>query len=464
MINRKGIPAYGILALLATSGLLMQPGRLVSQGTQQQPALKTYSNTPIGELLPAAPAQLDNCSAFGMKDFNDVVELNLLHAADQRHIAEQGKAASEARIAQQVAKIDFLNSIKANHFLEQVLKHRPDLAGLPFILNDTCRMKKENRGDYQWATKLARMSLSAPGGFWSSFDRWRTTWADCQSIEIDDRICIDALEQILATEEHSLQIGLVEWLAKCSKTKLSLERSTAALVRLAVFAQSEKLRDVALATLQKRDTRVADPLLRNALRYPWPTVAQNAAEAVVVLHRTDLAGALVEMMELPDPRAPVLRVVSGNKVPVVRELVRINHLRNCLLCHPPVSSPNQSSDGPILVGQIPIPGLPLPSSYDFSFTNSAELSVRADITYLRPDFSINLQVANAKPWPKDQRFDFVVRSRVLTPHEVSDYEAQAKGKNGIDVYRQIALNALRELTGRNDLGDLAENWRKALGL
>ena len=68
--------------------------------------------------------------------------------------------------------------------------------------------------------------------------------------------------------------------------------------------------------------------------------------------------------------------------------------------------------------------------------------VRADITYLRPDFSANLTVAQADPWPAAQRFDFVVRNTVLTPQEVADYEARAKGKNGSSVYRQIALGQL----------------------
>ena len=181
-------------------------------------------------------------------------------------------------------------------------------------------------------------------------------------------------------------------------------------------------------------------------------MAQNAAETVVALRRTDLAGELVMMLEAPDPRAPVNRSVGGKTVPV-RELVRVNHLRNCLLCHPPASSSNQTNDRLAPTGEIPIPGKPLQPRDAYNGTSpSPNLVVRADITYLRPDFSANLTVAQADPNGSPCRFDFVVRNTVLTPQEVADYEARAKGKNGSSVYRQIALGALRLLTGREDIG------------
>ena len=117
---------------------------------------------------------------------------------------------------------------------------------------------------------------------------------------------------------------------------------------MAVFAQNEKVRRLAWRHCLKRDTRLPDTLLRDALRFPWPTVAQNAAETVVALRRTDLAGELVMMLKHLNLRAPVNRSVGGKTVPVVRELVRVNHLRNCLLCHPPASSsnPNERQTSP----------------------------------------------------------------------------------------------------------------------
>ena len=37
--------------------------------------------------------------------------------------------------------------------------------------------------------------------------------------------------------------------------------------------------------------------------------------------------------------------------------------------------------------------------------------VRADVTYLKQDFSVQLPVANPGQWPAEQRYDFVVRER-----------------------------------------------------
>jgi hypothetical protein len=462
MAIRIGASWSGILALLATLGWVMHPSNLCAQDALKRSAVKIDSSTPVLELLPAALNTPGIRSAFFVDNLNDVAEVSFSDTTNGG-ISKEGSEKALEQITQQIAKISFLNAKKPDQFIELLAEHRPDLAGLPFLLNDTCLMKKEDRGDYEKAAKLVRLSLNAGHSFWSSFNRWRITWADHQSIHIDDRICVDVLEQILATEAHSVHVGLVEWLARCTTTDRGLQRSTVALARLAVFAQNEELRRLARAALLKRDTQLADTLLKDALRFPWPTVAQNAAETVVALRRTDLAGELVMMLEVPDPRAPVHHNVSGKKVPVVRELVRVNHLRNCLLCHPPGSSSNQTNDKSGPTGEIPIPGKPLPSD-GYGTSPSPDLLVRADITYLRPDFSVNLTVAQAEPWPAAQRFDFMVRSRVLTPQEVADYEAQAKGKNGSAVYWQIALGALRRLTGRDDIGPSPQAWRNALGL
>ena len=115
------------------------------------------------------------------------------------------------------------------------------------------------------------------------------------------------------------------------------------------------------------------------------------------------------MLEQPDPRAPVTREVKGKRVPVVRELVRVNHHRSCLLCHAPGNTGKVSGDA--VSAEVPVPGQPLNSPSGPYNTSRREILVRVDVTYLRQDFSAFQAVADANPWPEMQRFDFLVRMR-----------------------------------------------------
>jgi len=60
-------------------------------------------------------------------------------------------------------------------------------------------------------------------------------------------------------------------------------------------------------------------------------VAEHSAEALVRLDDWESVPELIEMLDMPHPQAPV--EVDGKLVQ--RELVAINHMKNCLLCHPP---------------------------------------------------------------------------------------------------------------------------------
>jgi hypothetical protein len=91
--------------------------------------------------------------------------------------------------------------------------------------------------------------------------------------------------------------------------------------------------------------------------------------------------------------------------------------------------------------------------------------VRVDVTYLRQDFSLLQPVADANPWPEMQRFDFLVRTRVLTESEAATY-AERLGPtepSRPSPYRRALLTALRGLTGR-DTGPTADAWRRLLEL
>lgn len=87
------------------------------------------------------------------------------------------------------------------------------------------------------------------------------------------------------------------------------------------------------------------------------------------------------------------------------------------------------------------------------------------MTYLRQDFSALQAVADANPWPEMQRFDFLVRSRVLSDEEAAAYrqKLEPRERNEFSPYQRDALAALRELTGR-DTEPTPEAWRRLLKL
>ena len=118
----------------------------------------------------------------------------------------------------------------------------------------------------------------------------------------------------------------------------------------------------------------------------------------------------------------------------------------------------------MLTGAVPIPGEPLPSFQEGYRNSTPELAVRIDATYLRQDFSVFMKVAHATPWPEMQRFDFLVRSREITEDELAAYrDLIARAEEGVlNPYHRAAVNALRELTGR-DAAPTAEAWRWVSG-
>src|SRR5262249_29981030 len=148
--------------------------------------------------------------------------------------------------------------------------------------------------------------------------------------------------------------------------------------------------------------------LLDGLRYPWAPAADHAAEALVALNDREAIPPLAELLGGPDPAGPAplafhdidrahlayhnidpaqLAAAPGSPEPwrspavalderqgggrrtrlmadpgglpqsikasdgevyAVREVVRVNHLRNCLLCHPP-----SLADGDMVRGAVP---------------------------------------------------------------------------------------------------------------
>jgi hypothetical protein len=129
------------------------------------------------------------------------------------------------------------------------------------------------------------------------------------------------------------------------------------------------------------------------------------------------------------------------------------------MCH----SPAVQGEVPpaVTTAEVPRPDHPLPFPSDGYNNSIPDVLVRLDVTYLRQDFSLMQPVADANPWPEMQRFDFLVRNRVLTDDEAAALPAPKAGT--LSPYQRFTLAALRELTGR-DAAPTPEAWRRLLEL
>jgi hypothetical protein len=200
-------------------------------------------------------------------------------------------------------------------------------------------------------------------------------------------------------------------------------------------------------------------LLLDGFRYPLPEVSQRAAEALIRLDYQAALSALVDVLEQPDPRAPVKQKIDNREVTAVRELVRINHHKNCLMCHAPANAEALPTN--VLSVPTPLPDRRLPDSFSgYGFRASPDIFVRIDMTYLRQDFSAMMLVKDADPWPEMQRFDFVVRTRVLTPEEAAECEKYLSRRAPPN--HAAAQIALRGLTGQTPSDPSPRAWRKLL--
>ena len=255
------------------------------------------------------------------------------------------------------------------------------------------------------------------------------------------------LHQMLQVEATPLRKVLVAQLSSIHDPAASR-----ALAQRAVYEPVAELRRSAVEALARRPAGEYLAALLDALASPWPPAADHAAEALAALAPAEAVPELLRRLD--GPAGPV-----GTDGPAVYELVRVNHARNCLLCHAQSTSPR---DG-IRVA-VPSPVRPLPSPFSLatyegggrggSTVPPGTVFARPDTTYLKQDFSWLLPVANPGPWPELQRYDFIVRTRPATPGE-----AAAAGADSPQ--RQAVVRALRALTGK-DFGDRAEDWRAGL--
>jgi hypothetical protein len=430
------------------------------------------SRPPEPPYRPQLPSDLDLAEADLAKLLRDVPEIAL--DAD-RNAAPDAKTA-QTHIEQLVKDIRAQIQKDADGFVKDLENKRTDLAGLPLARGKDCRL------DGNQALMLRELSLgirAALAGATEGRSRRRLDhsemqlpydfWYEVMSLptvpEQHRDLALRIFDQVLQSEPAALRVTWIEKLALFKRKAASV-----LLAKRALFDLDRKVRETALLALKERPAAEYSEVLLDGLRHPWAPAAAHAAEAVARLGVTDLRPRLSALLDSPDPGEPFVRKIDGKEVPVVREMVRVNHLHNCLLCHAPAAELKKDERGRARrgsrnepVGPIPVPNRtwPPPGIFYYEEDDGFPL-VRADVTYLRQDFSMLQVVDNPGYWPREQRFDFVVRTRPLTEAERTAWEKKRaqEGRRPPSLHRRALLFALDELS-RPELAARADGGRFA---
>jgi hypothetical protein len=321
---------------------------------------------------------------------------------------------------------------------------RPDLRGLPVRRGAACQLAPVAAKLFDQDARALRAAVATLSAIRSSEPAVLRIAERRLLGPFDPEAVAPLMLQMLQCGERAMRERLVGQMRRAAGPA-----STQALAHRALFETDPALRQDAITALANRQAADVRPTLLAGFRHPWPAAADHAAAALAALNDRDAVPALLRLLDEPAPPAPV---AGPDGVPLVREVVRINHARNCQLCH----APSWDRTDPARV-TVPAPDQPLspPFSSAYYAPKSPEPFVRADVTYLRQDFSMMLPVANPGPWPTLQRFDFFVRTR-----QAEASEAEPAGRE-LSPQSWSVLRALRHLTGR-DFGERAADWRAGL--
>jgi hypothetical protein len=336
------------------------------------------------------------------------------------------------------------------------LTAREDLRGVPFGGADDCRASPSAANALAEVSSGVREAQSARRALPSQYHNqypYEERGLPVQNLLHDKSTkwkgeeFVTPLVQTLEVEVPAVRGTLVGHLATIKGAK-----SSRALAQRAVFDFDARVREQAVLELAKRPAHEFRGELLAAFRYPWRAAAEHAAEALVAVGDRQAIVDLIDLLDAGDPSAPRL---NAQHEWVVKELTKVNHLRNCMLCHPPSISEHN-----VVVGLVPTEGKPLPTVY-YRPRSGSEI-VRADVAYLRQDFSAMETVKDSRPWPEEQRFDYFVRERKATEREIAAAQSRAESTAGIFYPQRTAiLFALEGLTGEMH-GDSAYAWRERM--
>jgi hypothetical protein len=321
---------------------------------------------------------------------------------------------------------------------------RKDLRGLPLIHDEDCQLSPVAASHLNQSSRSLRSIFNAISADWNNAALGRAS-------------AISRLGATIAESDSSLMLQMLQCEHKQFRAFLNEQLSlfsgpmaAKALAHRCVFELDPILRRDAVARLKTRMSAEARQFLLDALRHPFPPFVDHAAAALAEACDSESVPALVALLDAHDPAAP--RVNSAGDS-VVAEIVKINHARNCQLCHAP--SWDRSDRARV---KVPDTQAPLPPSFSVAYYEETGNGpfVRADVTYLRQDFSLTLPVPSSGSWPKTQRYDFFARSRPAFAWELVQRGA------GIDYPQRYAvLRALRKITER-DFGNTSNAWRIGL--
>jgi hypothetical protein len=313
---------------------------------------------------------------------------------------------------------------------KETLAQRSDLAVLPVRMGKDCELDDEKANHLRTLARDLRLAVAhTRDGSYGDDDfepvasvlrinftrRGKAFMEDFSKPE-----AVPVLMQMLTPEPAAIRAVLAEQLARIPGKAASL-----GLAKLAVFDIDPAVRSRALEALSTRPREDYRQTLVDGLKYPWAPAADHAAEGLVALAAVETLPLLQELAKQPSPDV-VFENSAGEKM--VRDVVRINHLSNCTLCH-------QQGSGKVRAA-VPIPGYPLPPATEYYVRG--DVFVRADITYLRQDFSVSLPVKDHGPWPEHQRFDYLVRTRPATDAD--------KARQPDPAFKESIQFAIRELT------------------
>ena len=351
---------------------------------------------------------------------------------------------------------------KRHVLIRRNLVNRPELSGLPMLNGAECRLsmdecKSLRKVSSKFDAERSQLNLHHPIVVNASLNlapqSRHLVFSEREQQRLDERNreyvsiirrqrewyderAVPALVQILQPEARELRRELIEILGRIDSPRASI-----ALAKRAVFDLSAENRAAATEALGTRPAAEYRKVFIDTFRFPWPPAAQHAAEALIRLDDQAARDDLTVLLDEPNPLAPY-HTADGKFA--VRELVRINHLRNCLLCHA-----GSTDETHLVRGQIPYPDRRLPRQYGGSRSRSSGSFVRADITYLRQDFSVSHPVADHQPWPYIQRFDYLVRTRSLSPEEAAQHRHQISTTP--NPHRDAVLFALRMLSDKENV-------------
>ncbi len=337
-------------------------------------------------------------------------------------------------------------------------RNRPDLAGLPLRLGAESVLFRDRAEALDARSRQLRAAVGAcvrdgrpdpdllfaklQGDAAGLFRDRR--WATAEAVP-----CVQQMLQAEGKDVRRMSVELLRGIDGAAATEV--------LARWAVFDTDADNRAAAVDALKSRDRPLVVTVLLAAVRHPWPRGAEHAAEALVALDAREAAPDLAALLPLADPDAPAaLDGVFGGVLGsgrFRREMVRVNHARNCLLCHPP-----SFRAGDLVRGAIPDPARELPPvSTPAYYTGEADrVAVSAAAgTYLRQDFSVVQPVPDPGPWPTLQRYDYLVSVRRVK-------DADLAPADGPSPFRAAVLFALRELTG-SDRGGAPADWAAVRG-